>query len=415
MSTATPACIVDDALTIGRTPLARLNRVIARGLAFISLASALCLPSPAAAIPCADLPSPLYGVGSSAETPLFRQIAKQLAQAVPASTLVFQAPGACVAGSLFASSGLIGGTATYWDWDQNGIQLSCDLPIAGQAAGFASSAHVLAACAPAPSLPPDVVEVLGPVLPIDFIVPTASNQTSISAPAAYFVYGFGAAGQAEPWTDPAHVFAASQTAPPLQILAEAIGVPASKLQITKPTGNGGVVDLTVGAPDPDRALGLVSAAVADANRSKVRALAYQHFDQSCGYWPDSTPDALDKRNVRDGHYALWAPIHLYARVDAQGVIVNPAVASLVGALAGDSVAPGVDLVTAAAATSFVPRCAMQVWRADELGPLSSSAPADPCGCAFEAATGATSCQPCTTDGSCPGAAPRCRHGYCELY
>ncbi len=62
----------------------------------------------------------------------------------------------------------------------------------------------------------------------------------------------------------------------------------------------------------------------------------------------------------------------------------------------------------------VPRCAMQVWRDEDLGPLYSLQPDEPCGCYYEAhATGATGCGACQTDAECPGDAPRCRHGYCE--
>ncbi len=90
MLAETPAWFAEDARCSGRPPRSPL--LVA------ALAVTVGLASPAAAKPCADLPNPVYGMGSSTEQPLFSQIGRQLAQ-TPASTLVFQSPGACVAAS----------------------------------------------------------------------------------------------------------------------------------------------------------------------------------------------------------------------------------------------------------------------------------------------------------------------------
>jgi hypothetical protein len=60
---------------------------------------------------------------------------------------------------------------------------------------------------------------------------------------------------------------------------------------------------------------------------------------------------------------------------------------------------------------------MQVTREGTVGAVSSYAPAEPCGCYFEAiATGHLDvCATCDTDGDCAAASPKCRHGYCEAY
>jgi hypothetical protein len=95
-----------------------LDAMSRRPLRFASAATSLSLVlglgAPAEAMECADLPSPVYGIGSSTEKPLFREMAKQLGPA-QGTTLVFQAPGTCVAGLVFASGGLIVGAASYWD------------------------------------------------------------------------------------------------------------------------------------------------------------------------------------------------------------------------------------------------------------------------------------------------------------
>src|SRR5262249_6286281 len=49
--------------------------------------------------------------------------------------------------------------------------------------------------------PPDVGNFLGPVNAIMFIVPATSSQRSISAIAAYDIYGFGNDSGVAPWTD----------------------------------------------------------------------------------------------------------------------------------------------------------------------------------------------------------------------
>ncbi len=87
------------------------------------------------------------------------------------------------------------------------------------------------------------------------------------------------------------------------------------------------------------AIGLSPGEVADANRATVRTLAYQHKGQHCGYTPDSTSTSFDKKNVRNGLYHIWAPIHFFAKIDASKKIVNPEVAKFLGYFTGEVEAP----------------------------------------------------------------------------
>ena len=78
--------------------------------------------------------------------------------------------------------------------------------------------------------------------------------------------------------------------------------------------NGRSVTLVATATNPEAAIGFVSGENADANRTTVRTLAFQHTEQRCGYWPDSTATSFDKRSVRDGLYWLWTTTHFFAPV-----------------------------------------------------------------------------------------------------
>ena len=155
---------------------------------------------------------------------------------------------------------------------------------------------------------------------------------------------------------------------------------------------------------------------AEANKNVVSSLAYQHYEQDCGYWPSSTQSAFDKRNIRDGHYFIWSPIHFFAKVDGAGVPTNPKVAEVFDLFAHDTTKPkGIDMLTLEITSGTVPQCAMEVKREADLGPMQSYLPDEPCGCFFEkTATGATTCQECVDDDACPASASHCRFGFCEV-
>ena len=59
---------------------------------------------------------------------------------------------------------------------------------------------------------------------------------------------------------------------------------------------------------------------------------------------------------------------------------------------------------------------MRVSRTEEIGPLSSFAPSQACGCYYEKiANESTSCTPCQNKTDCPAATPFCNYGYCEMH
>ncbi len=381
---------------------------VAAGLALVFCAGN------ALAVDCATLPNPVYGLGGSATKPILGKVAAGLAAAAVPQTIVYQAPGACVGINGLIASTPITGTASYWD--VAGKEQSCTLPPAGQAIDFANMGNSAPSCPGVGQLPADIGDFLGPVNTYNLIVPTASSQTAISSEAAYFVFGFGQLGQAQPWVDDAQIFRRDANSAAQLFIALATGVPPEKFKGIDTKSNSGTITAVAQSTKPEAAIGLVSGEVADANRATVRTLAYQHKGQRCGFTPDSTVTSFDKKNVRNGQYDIWAPIHFFAKIDVQKKIVNPEVAKFVGYFTGEVEAPvNLDMLQIEIKSGNVPRCAMNVWRDGDLGGLQSYAPEKPCGCFFDSvATGATSCTACANDAACPSSAPVCRRNFCEV-
>jgi len=366
------------------------------------------------ALECAALPAPvIYGLGGSATKPLLGKVASGLAAATSPSSIVYQAPGACVGINGLIANTLITGTASYWDVD--GKEQSCTLPVAGQAIDFVSMGNTAPSCPGVAALPADVGDFVGPVNTYNLIVPTASSQVSISSEGAYFAFGFGQLGQAQPWTDDTQIFRRDANSAAQLFISLATGIPPEKFKGVDTKSNGGTVTAVATSIKPEAAIGLVSGEVADASRATVRTLAYQHKGQRCGFTPDSSATAFDKKNVRNGQYHIWAPIHFFAKIDAQKKITNTEVAKLLGYFTGEVEAPSnVDILALEIKSGNVPRCAMNVWRETDLGDLTKNVPDKPCGCFFESvATGATTCTACANDAACPSRAPVCRRNFCE--
>lgn len=381
-------------------------------LGALSTLPAFAAPSTA----CASLPGVIYGTGGSATQPFIGKYAAALAGLASPVTVVYQAPGACVAMAALGnpSANLLKGTATYWN--TAGKALTCDLPLAGVAADFGAMGIYANSCPGVTKIPAGVGDFLGVISSWNFIVPNNSTQQSISAEAAYFVLGYGSAGGVEPWTSEAALAIRNATSAATVVISIATGIPANKFKGVDAKTNQGSVNNIIAVSNPETALGYCSGEIADANRSVARTLAYQHFGQSTGYWPDSSATAFDKLGVREGEYFLWTSTHLFAFVDNNGVPTNPNVAKFIGYFAGTLPAPaGVNLLDLTIANGNIPQCAMHVWRDGDLAPLYSYQPSAPCGCYFDfKATGSSSCTACTANNDCPSNHPVCRHGFCEV-
>jgi hypothetical protein len=423
----------------------RLGSALVGAVAFSLAASASSPVKAQDSVACADLPQPIiYGRGGSAPNQLVGRLAVEIAESSDPFTVVYQDSGACFAMSSLVEGEKVKSTAKYWVREDGKIAIkTCTLPSDDSApdASWGSMAQQATTCPGIPGLPSDVGDYIGPISGFSLVVPKASTQQVISAEAVYYIYGFGPenpAYQVPPWTVPGAIASRTTTSAAGLLLAKAVGLPLShslygSVGPNNTAGpndvktNQGAVEWVTGVTsdaaknNPEAAIGFCSTETADANRDRVNTLAFQAAGQNAGYWPDSTATALDKINIREGRYYLWNPHHFYARLNNEGEIADETTRRWIEYITGKRPLPdGKNYLDIQADLGLIPACAMKVTRTDDVGPLSSFVPDEPCGCYYEArVTGKTpeGCQACATEGedpSCPSDAPVCRHGFCEV-
>ena len=241
-------------------------------------------------------------------------------------------------------------------------------------------------------------------------MPSASNQKAISADAARQIFGAGV--PVAPWSDSKQWWVRSATTGTSGILARSMGVPATDLWGVDQRSANNMVDQlkSVSTTAAEATIGLLSADFADKEKANIHTLYFQPQGALTGFLPDLKSFTRDKENVRDGHYPLWGPIHLYAR--ATGGDITSAARAFVTQFSVSQ--PPIDLLDAIIATGNVPSCAMKVTRDAEMGPLRAYDPPFKCNCYYEKKqNGGTKCQPCAGPAECPAATPSCNLGYCE--
>ena len=373
----------------------------------------------AAAAECAALPTPVFATGSTAAKPLLAEIGKIMAAQTPPTTVVYLGAGSCAGvDAILSGTPIMGsGTSALSTWDSTGAELKCDITSASGVTAHIGISDVFATtCFMLPGgLPASVSDVLGPVQAMTFVAHRISLEKAISAEAAYNIYGFGGQSGVPPWTFEGLIFRRDALSGTQAMIATAIGVPADRWKGTGTTSSSDLLMRLGMANFPNQSIGILSAEVAQDNRTTVKVLAYQNFGQTCAIFPDSSESANDKANVRSGQYPIWGPLHLFVKLNASGYPVNAKAGEVVGYLAGTRPAPaGLDLIKIEAQRHAVPQCAMRVRRTQEMGPAMSFAPPAACGCYYESvATGSTTCKPCATAAECPASAPACSYGYCE--
>jgi hypothetical protein len=381
----------------------------------------------ASGVPCDDvaLPNKIFGTGGSALTATLKKVALAIAndpQGTPAEqvNLFYADPNNCEGYADFAF-GKSTRVFKYWVAGQAADQ-TCEARAGGQPLDFGYLSTDLAACDET-ERSDTLASFRAPVQGFGLVTGLQSAETVISAEALYFIFGFGQRGQVSPWTDGTGVFVRQTSHSLTQLLGRAINVPAEDFAPWLDDGFGMTVTRITTYSGTDsvkaaQALGYASTATADANRSNVKTLAYQHYGQSCGVYPDSSVGALDKLNIRLGKYYLWNAGQFLARVDDEGKPLEPRVANLLGWFDGTTTAPGttVSVLDTTIRAGDIPDCAMHAQRDGTLGALSSYAPPKPCLGRFElVATGSTDHDPCAADGDCSGATPACNFGFCETY
>ena len=415
----------------GRT--GRVGPAAAVGLA--ALLGSLGLGREVGAADCTTVRNPVYVAGSTAAKPILAQVARFMVAQTPPVTIVYSGLGSCAGvDAILNGTALHGSGATGLStWDATGAESKCDLPTPAttptsptSTASTGTSTPVTAdvglsdvfatTCFPLPGgLPSNVADFLGPVQTMTFVVPKSSPERAISAEAAYYVFGFGAVSGVSPWTDESWILHRDDQSGTERMIAVAIGVDPDRWKGTMTTSSTDLLTHLTSVGTGPQAIGILAADVAQSNLGVLNILAYQHFGQTCGYYPDRDAGTNEKINVRDGHYAIWGPVHLFTRLGGAGYPANPAAGDVIGYVTGTKVAPaGLDLVALEAGSHVVPECAMRVRRTEEVGPMASFAPAGSCGCYFEkVANGSTSCQVCASANDCPPTSPACSYGYCE--
>lgn len=432
-------------------------------------------PALAASVDCtnaANIPNPVYVSGSSASQPLLQALAGAFGTSL---SIIYAKPTSCL-GLSDVTSPTTDSSTFYYLSPTAGTAVQCYGPTVDDASTTYGPVTVdigVSDVFPASCIVPEITlsgtqkEFRGAIQPMEIVVPYASSEASISADAAYTVFGFAAQPMyvVMPWNDPTAIWTRGDTSGTQIMVANAIGLSAAKwlsglgdagaAQIVGSSGTLATDVITGGTSKPNSTIGILSAGTADPDRGApgmsdagvtggIKPLAFQATGQACGYYPDSQVSTFDKINVRQGRYGIWGPLHFIANVDGSGNPVvgvssaganpvpstNAGVAALINAITHTGLTATTtptlkQVITAESKANFVPDCAMQVSRSVEVttstsGGEASYQPTGACGCYFESVTGggttlSSYCQTCSTDPDCAdaGVYTHCNYGYCE--
>lgn len=401
--------------------LARRALTTAATLSLCALGVAV--PGIAQAADCATLANPVYIAGSSAIKPVLAALAPLLAAATPPITLVYSSQGSCVGVSYMTTTpvGKIDNVTTAAIW-VGGAETTCSLDtVTGTTPDIGVSDVYAGTCGA--TLASNIGDFKGPVQAMAFAVPAASTQTSISAEAAYMVFGFGAdtaAHTVAPWSDPNLMFVRNASSGTQSMISAALaqvgtGFTVAKVKGVSNSSSSGVSSGLTGAAtagNQEKAIGMLAMDVIDVNRATIKPLAFKFAGQPCGFTPDSTLTSFDKQNVRDGHYAIWGALHMLTPVDPASMKnAKPSVQAVIDALSG---VPSLDVLKVEVSKGVVPDCAMRVSRTSEVGPMASYMPAKSCECAYLAVANGTAPATCTPCTAASATCPACNLGYCEV-
>ena len=162
-------------------------------------------------------------------------------------------------------------------------------------------------------LPSQVDDLVGPINPVMFASPATSKERAISAEAAYRVYGMGHLSGVTPWDDETLIFRRRPGSGNQLTVAASLGLPIDALRGRDSNGSSNMLKALYESAAPQKTIGISSAEIVDVNRDVMKTLAYRHYEQPVAFYPDSDAATLDRRNVRDGHYFLWMPLHVLTR------------------------------------------------------------------------------------------------------
>ncbi len=372
---------------------------------------------------CSALPNPIVVESGDTQEPLLKSLGQKLSNSASAPmTVAYFLTGSCTlvddmynARKLTVNLSYVPSTTEDPTWTTAKPSPTCTMDVAGgMPVDIAISATFVSSCTQAaPPTPLGLVQ--GPIQSYAFIVPKASAQQVITAEEGYFTFGFGNGGQVSPWSDELFMFIRPATKSTILTIAAAIGVPAAKWKGQRKNASTEVLNLVATSTNPDKTIGIIGSEVYDSNRGEVTELAYRAYGQKHGFLPDSSVTAFDKKNLRDGHYTMWAPTVYITAVDAGGTPTGANAKTFIDLVLGNPTpsVTDVDGLGTVVSKGLVPDCAMKVKRAFEGADLSLYTPAQPCGCFYESKVpqGSTSCTACTDNTPC--GTGQCRHGFCE--
>jgi hypothetical protein len=377
---------------------------------------------PAPACPVASKPNPVMIVGATGFP--METIAKAMGSA---ATIFYLEKGSCDGvASLLLTNPKVSGEVVYFGSDGTKNRCTMTEPQTadiGLSTLFAETCAGESGLASPISMPSDIKDYIGPASTVMFAVPATSKERAISAEAAYRVYGLGTQSNVSPWNDENYIFRRGPTSGNQTTVALSLGLSVHSLRGRDSNGSSNMLDALRTSSKPAKTIGISSNEIVDVNRDVVKSLAYRHFEQPVAFYPDRDPAALDRGNVRDGHYFMWLPLHLLVRTEhGEPVAVDAArtdaVRKLVYVMTSRQEPPvrSVDLLGAYKRVGNVPACAMHVQRVREAAPLEPVTPVAPCDCAFEASAPGTTpaeCKACDSSSDCPSNRPLCSFGYCE--
>jgi ABC-type phosphate transport system substrate-binding protein len=383
-----------------------------------ALASGM-LVEPVRADDCATLSHPVYIAGSSAANAFLPKIAAELKKLTPSITVVAEskASGSCTGVGFFAGAQSTALSGVGKIYDDQGKEIAGGCALNNNTVDIGISDVWASSCGM--TLPASVRDTFGPVQTMTFVVPVSSTQSIISAEAAYLVFGFGNDSEVSPWNDASMMQVRSATSGTQQMIGANIKVPAAKFKGMSNSGGGDVLNMLTAAAtagNAEKAIGILATDVSDVHTKELKVLGYQHYGQSCAYWPNSTATNFDKANIRDGHYPIWGPMHLLAKLEG-GAIASEDVKKVVDYLSGAVEPTSFDLINLEAKGGLVPICAMQVTRSEDAGAMASFQPEKGCTCKFLNEVNGTApaeCKSCAMDSDCPSSAPHCNYKFCEV-
>jgi hypothetical protein len=253
------------------------------------------------------------------------------------------------------------------------------------------------------------------------IVPEANvTTTALSYLQAAAIFGCGAKGLQTPFTLETGLEVRTSTSGTQTMIGAALGVPPASFKGVQNSGGGALITALLALPDPQSAIGILAADAYDPKRSTLNAVAFQGAGQSKAYYPDSDANAVDKKNVRDGHYVIQGPLHFFTGLsNGQPTATAKLVLDWVtGAAPIDpSDTNNTGYISTVALAGDVPQCAMKVQISKDGGLFSPFTPPVSCNCFFDkAVTKSTAapagCVACSSDSPCTGG-KHCQTGYCE--